>query len=109
MTSASATTDSRTCRREAPTARSSASSRVRWATRIEKVFQMIRAPTSSEIAAKPRRPVVKKPSASATAALDSAMTSSDVTASMSSGSAAATRSRRSSGETPSSPRTATVS
>ena len=106
MTNDSAITENRTWRREAPTARSSASSRVRWATRIENVFQMISAPTSSEIAAKPSRPVVKKLSPSATAALDSATTSADVTASSPPGRTAAMRSRSSSGEVPGSPATA---
>ena len=39
-----------TWRRVAPIARSSASSRVRWATCIEKVFQMMKDPTNSAIA-----------------------------------------------------------
>ena len=37
-TNASSSTDRVTCRFEAPSARSSASSRLRWATRIEKVL-----------------------------------------------------------------------
>ena len=45
MASASPVTDVRICRREAPIARSSADSRVRWATRIENVLWMLNVAT----------------------------------------------------------------
>ena len=50
-----------TCLREAPMARSSASSRLRWATRIEKVLMMMNTPTIRETAAKTSRKVCRKP------------------------------------------------
>ena len=49
-TSASSCTDRITWRREAPSARSSASSRLRWATRIENVLTIRNVPTTSAIA-----------------------------------------------------------
>ena len=60
---ASPSTDRNTCRRLAPTMRSSASSRVRWPTMIENVFKMVKAPTNSAMKAKTRSAVEKKPSA----------------------------------------------
>jgi hypothetical protein len=44
-----------TCLREAPSVRSVASSRTRWATVIDSVLKMTNAPTSSAIPAKPSR------------------------------------------------------
>ena len=49
-TTASSSTEPSTWARLAPRARSSASSLVRWATRIEKVFEMTKIPTSSAMA-----------------------------------------------------------
>ena len=49
-----------TCRREAPSARNRASSRVRWATMIEKVFRIRKVPTTSATAANTSRKVVMK-------------------------------------------------
>ena len=60
---ASMSTDRNTCRRLAPTIRSRASSRVRWPTMIEKVLKIVNPPTKSEMNAKTRRAVEKKPSA----------------------------------------------
>lgn len=51
-TNASISTDRVTWRREAPTARSSASSLVRWATSIVKVLAMMNVPTNRAIPAK---------------------------------------------------------
>ncbi len=59
--SASVTTDRLIWRREAPRARSRASSRLRWATRIEKVLMMRKTPTTSEIPANTSRNVCRKP------------------------------------------------
>ena len=50
-------------------ARSSASSRLRWATRIEKVLMMMNTPTMSETAAKTSRKVCRKPRISSRLAL----------------------------------------
>ena len=52
---ASRITERRTCLRVAPTARNNASSRVRCATMMEKVFQMMNDPTKTAIAAKTMR------------------------------------------------------
>ncbi len=52
VNAASPSTDRRTCFRLAPRARSSASSRVRWATTIVKVLTMMNPPTTSAINAK---------------------------------------------------------
>ena len=49
-----------TCRRDAPIARSSADSRVRWATRIENVLWMLNVATTSAMPAKASRNVSKK-------------------------------------------------
>ena len=57
---ASASTERNTCRRLAPTIRSSASSRVRWPTVIENVLKMVKPPTNSEMKAKTSRAVEKK-------------------------------------------------
>ena len=45
IASASSSTEPSTCRRAAPTIRSSANSRVRWATVIESVLKIVNAPT----------------------------------------------------------------
>ncbi|WSG36129.1 hypothetical protein OHA72_32530 [Dactylosporangium sp. NBC_01737] len=50
---ASARTAAASCRRPAPITRSSASSRVRWATRIENVLRIRNAPTNRATQAKP--------------------------------------------------------
>ena len=44
-----------TCLREAPSVRSVANSRVRWATVIDSVLKMTNEPTNSAIAPKPRK------------------------------------------------------
>ena len=71
--------------RVAPTARSSATSRRRWATRTLKVFQMTNEPTRTEMPANTSSTVVKTPMASRTAAEPSAATWSPVSASTPSG------------------------
>ena len=63
-TDASSSTERATCRRLAPIARSSASSRLRWATRIEKVLTMRKAPTVSATPAKTSRKVLTNDRAS---------------------------------------------
>jgi hypothetical protein len=50
-TAASASTEENTCRRDAPTQRSSAISRVRWAITIVKVFAITKQATNSAITA----------------------------------------------------------
>ena len=60
---ASRSTERNTCRRLAPTIRSSASSRVRWPTMIEKVLKMVNPPTNREMKAKTSRAVEKNDSA----------------------------------------------
>ena len=57
-TSASSVTHVRICRRDAPIVRSSADSRVRWATRIENVLWMLNAATSNAMPAKMTRNVL---------------------------------------------------
>ena len=49
MTAVSSSTERSTCRREAPSVRRVASSRVRWATVIEIVLKITNAPTNSEM------------------------------------------------------------
>ena len=61
---ASSSTDRATWRRLAPIARSRASSRLRWATRIEKVLTIRKAPTVRAMPAKTSRKVVTNDSAS---------------------------------------------
>ena len=63
-TSDSAITERSTCRREAPSVRSSANSRVRWATVTVKVLKMRKPPTSSATPANTSSAVRMKPSAS---------------------------------------------
>ncbi len=89
-----------TCRREAPTARSSASSLVRWATSIEKVLKMMNAPTKIEISANTSRKIRKNDSAFATWLLASARIFVPVIASAVPGSVWATRSRSTVSPTP---------
>ena len=60
---ASVSTEPMSWVRLAPMARSRPSSRVRWATRIENVLKMMKAPTSRATAANMRRAVVRKPRA----------------------------------------------
>ncbi len=62
--SASSSTERTTCLLFAPIARSSAISRPRWATMIEKVLKMMNEPTSSAITPKTSRNVLKNRSAS---------------------------------------------
>ncbi len=64
MTPASKSTDRPTWRRVAPSARKSASSRDRCATRMLNVLTMRNEPTTSATPAKTSRNVVMKPSAS---------------------------------------------
>ena len=61
MASASPVTDERICRRDAPIARSSADSRVRWATRIENVLWMLNVATMRAMPANASRMIWKKP------------------------------------------------
>ena len=60
VTAASAMTDVRTCDALAPSALSSPSSRVRWATRIENVLKMMNVPTNSATPANTSRAMLKK-------------------------------------------------
>ena len=55
IANASSTTERSTWRREAPSVRSVASSRVRWATVIESVLKMTKPPTKSATMPKPTR------------------------------------------------------
>ena len=55
ITTPSITTERMTCLREAPSVRSVANSRVRWATVIDRVLKITKAPTNSAIAPKPSR------------------------------------------------------
>jgi len=99
-TNASNSTDRVTCLLEAPRARSRASSRLRWATRIENVLTMMNAPTTREMPAKISRKVRRKPIASSRSDAASSAASSPVTASYPSGRTASTWSRSSDWETP---------
>ena len=60
-TIASVKTVARTCRDDAPSVRNMPNSRVRWATVIENVLKIRKAPTKTEIPAKTSRNVVRKP------------------------------------------------
>jgi hypothetical protein len=94
----------KTCSGEAPTARSSANSRIRCRTDIAKVLEMMNAPTNSAIAANTSRNVVTKPSICPIASLLSCRTSSPVaTSTDGSSSAAPTRSTSCCCVTPSAP------
>ena len=55
ITSASTITEPSTCRRDAPTVRSVANSRVRWATVIDSVLKITNAPTNKAMPAKVSR------------------------------------------------------
>ena len=94
-TPASSSTDRATWRRLAPIARSRASSRLRWATRIEKVLTMRNAPTVSAMPAKTRRKVVTNDSASSMRLAARAAVASPVAAWVSDGSTFATAARSS--------------
>ena len=108
-TPASTTTEVITCRRLAPSALSRASSRVRWATRIENVLTMMKAPTNREMTAKTSRAVLKMSMKPLTWSAPSSASWSPVTASQPSGStpsqaagsASSTRVRSSKADTPS--------
>lgn len=60
ITSASSTTDPMTWPREAPIDRSSASSRVRWATMMENVLRMMKMPTNNAMPHEPEQHVVEE-------------------------------------------------
>ncbi len=100
MTRASSSTDCVTCERDAPMARNSASSRLRWATRIENVLTMRKVPTNSATAAKTSKKLLMKPKASWMRLAVLAASPSPVTASKPAGRAAATAVRRVSWEVP---------
>ena len=101
VTVASDTTETMTCRRLAPMARRSASSFVRCATMMENVLKMMKAPTNSAMNANASSAVRKNPSPSCSALDCSSDTVALVTASTPFGRAAATRTRRAEGSTPS--------
>ena len=82
MTSDSPRTAANTWRRLAPTARSSASSRSRWATTIENVLKMTNAPTNSAMNPNVSRKVPMKLSAWCTLCCPSAVTDWPLTTSM---------------------------
>ena len=109
MASASPVTDVRIWRREAPIARSSADSRVRWATRIENVLWMLNVATIRAMPANASRMIWKKPRKSLSmSACCSAISSSWASASMRAGISSAISSRRLSALTPSSAATSTA-
>ena len=98
-----------TCPRVAPTARSSADSRVRWATRIEKVLAMLTAPTNRAMPANTRRKLrTMSRKVALISSTFSAASCAPVRASSPSGTAARTRSTRSAPSSPSSARTSTL-
>ena len=103
MMKASISTDRVTCFLLAPSARSSADSRTRWETRIEKVLKMMKAPTTIAITAK----VVRKKEMTSRNwpiwSWVSLTTSSPVTAVKPSGATAAAAAASSAWETPSAP------
>ncbi len=102
MTSASPTTFRSTWPRVAPRVRTMPNSRTRWATVMEKVLKMMKAPTNSATPAKVSSAGVRKLEISpATSSLCSWAFSSAVSTFAVSGSAAATRSRSWVAETPS--------
>ena len=108
-TPASASTDRITWRRVAPRARSSASSRLRWATRMVKVFQMMKEPTNTAIAAKTSRNVLMKLSCVSSRPARSSTTASADSACVPAGSVVASSSCSASGDVPSSAVTSTSS
>ena len=71
ITRPSSTTERRTCLREAPSVRSVANSRVRWATVIDSVLKITNAPTSSAMPAKPSSTLRIMPMPSLTSAASS--------------------------------------
>ena len=81
MMAASSSTEPSTWPRVAPMARSRASSRVRWATRMLKVFEMMNQPTNRAMTAKTSRIVVKKAKPSLTSLACSSEACSPVTTS----------------------------
>ena len=91
ITNASITTEDSTCRRLAPIARRSASSRVRCATMIENVLKMMKAPTNSAMKAKTSSAVRKNPRASFNCLDCSSATAALVTDSTPFGSTSASR------------------
>ncbi len=97
---ASNSTDRVTCLREAPSARSRASSRLRCATRMEKVFTIRKLPTTSAMPAKTSRKTLMNRIASITPVAESWAAWSPVTASNPAGRRAATWFRSSDCETP---------
>ncbi len=97
---ASTITDVSTCRRLAPSVRSRASSRVRWATMIENVLKMMNAPTNSAMNANTSSAVRKNRRASFSAFEFSSATVVLVTASTPLGSASWIRARSSVSDTP---------
>lgn len=100
-TAASTTMVCITWRRVAPIALSNASSRVRWATCMEKVFQMMKDPTNSAMPANPVSAMVTMPSPAVTASACSSATCCPVTASSPSGRTAPIRCASSSSDVPS--------
>ena len=103
ITIASPTTEVSTWRRDAPSARSSADSRLRWAMRIENVLWMLNEATTRAMTAKASRMVLNMPRNSPSmSAIISSVSSAPVSASALAGSAAAMSSRSSSWLTPSS-------
>ncbi len=100
--SASSWTVNCTCRLRAPSARSRASSRTRWATSIVKVLKMMKAPTKTAMPAKTSRNVEKPAMASWTVLAFSSVNCLPVIASTPVGSTRAIRSRSSFWEMPSS-------
>ncbi len=104
-TTASTTTLRVTCPRLAPSARSSASSRCRCATRIVNVLKIRKAPTNSAMPANTSRKVRKNPKNPLISSACSCALSTPVSAWASAGSTAATRSRRVSASMPSRPAT----
>ena len=78
ITALSRSTDRRTCRREAPSVRSVASSRVRCATVIEMVLKMTKAPTNSAMPANASRMYLMPLSPPVTDLLTDAASAADV-------------------------------
>ena len=101
-TRASSSTLRETCRREAPRARRRASSRLRWATRIEKVLTMRYAPTTSATPAKISRKVWRNFTPLRIWLADSSAASSPVSARTWGGSSLSTASRNVAWDTPAS-------
>ena len=108
-TSASPRTERRTCLAEAPIARSMASSRVRWAIRIENVLKMMKAPTNSEMPANTSRAMLKNDRPCLIWSEASWAASAPVLASKPDGRTAWIRLRRTLGEVPRSAATSMVS